>query len=117
LEDEAMASQAVQQFITAVNKSPELQAKTQKALEGSKDPKAFVAVAKEAGHKFTEDDARNYFSEVLVPKRPGELGDKDLEQISGGKDANRVKSPLTDTVKMLQSMTFKVSPSWTGFQF
>src|SRR4029453_7172718 len=108
-----MASQAMQQFIGAVNKSPELRAKTQKALDGSSGPAGFVAVAKEAGYKFTEQDARDFFTELFVPKRPGELADKDLEQISGGKDERAVHSPLNDTVKMLQGMSFKVSPSWT----
>jgi predicted ribosomally synthesized peptide with nif11-like leader len=117
LEDEAMVNQAVQQFIAAVNKSPELRAKTEKALDGSKDPAGFVAVAKEAGYKFSEDDARKYFAELLTAKPPGEITDVDLEQISGGKDTRSVKSPLNETVNMFQRMTLKITPGWTGFRF
>jgi predicted ribosomally synthesized peptide with nif11-like leader len=113
-----MASEAVHDFIIAVNGSAELRKKTQAALEASSGPAAFVAVAKGAGYDFSEADAREYFAEVLAPQRPRELKDKELEQVSGGKDASlRPQSFLNDTVKMFQSMSFQGLPSWTGFRF
>jgi predicted ribosomally synthesized peptide with nif11-like leader len=111
-----MASEAVQKFIAAVNDSAELRKKTEEALEGSSGPAAFVTVATEAGFPFSEDDARKYFAEVLAPQRPRELKQHELNQVSGGKEELRPTSPLGETLKMFQSMSFKSLPIWTGFK-
>jgi predicted ribosomally synthesized peptide with nif11-like leader len=118
-----MASDVVHKFIIAVNNSPELRAKTQKAIDGSNDPSGFVAVAKTAGYEFSLEDAKTYFNNVLSStKRPGEfkgeLTDEDLDLVSGGKDTSPASrsSALTTTVKMFQGMSFTALPSWTGFR-
>jgi predicted ribosomally synthesized peptide with nif11-like leader len=113
-----MASEAVHQFIVAVNGSPELCRRTQQALEGSSGPADFVVVGREAGFQFSEDDAREYFAEVLTPQQPGEIKDRELEQVAGGKDISlRGPSQLNETVRMFQSMSFNSLPAWTGFKF
>lgn len=112
-----MASEAVRKFIAAVNESADLRKKAQQALDGSSGPAGFVAVAKEAGFQFSEDDARTYFAEVLTPRQPRELKDEDLAEVSGGKDISlRGPSGLNEAVKMFQSMSFHNLPNWTGFQ-
>jgi predicted ribosomally synthesized peptide with nif11-like leader len=115
-----MASDAVHKFITAVNSSPDLRAKTQKAIDGSKDPSGFVAVAKAAGYDFSLQDAKTYFENVLSSTEPpgsGQLKDEDLDLVSGGKDTSpRLGTPLTTTVKMFQQMRFNDLPGWTGFK-
>src|SRR5262245_42391776 len=100
-----MASEAVEKFIAAVNGSADLRKKRQAALEGASSPAQLVAVAKAAGFQFSEEDARQYFAEVLAPQRPRELKEHELDQVSGGKDEQGSRSPLGDTVRMFQSMS------------
>ena len=117
-----MGQQEVGAFVNVVNNSPELMRKCQDALEGSEDPSAFVSLAKENGHDFTEDDARSFFSETFAASRPTEMSDDELERVAGGKGGGTIMpednvNALQSSVNMLGSMDFRRPPRWTGFRF
>ena len=76
-----MARQAIEQFITKINNSPELQAKSRDVIQGSQDASGFAALGRENGFEFTRDEAEAYFREALQAGKPGELTDEELDKV------------------------------------
>lgn len=124
-----MQESAISRFIQAVNQSPDLRENVRQVLEGSEDPSGFVALGRKNGYEFSEADARSYFKEALAPpKERGELGEKDLESVSGGKPpaspaagakppASNLNPQLGQVINLFRGLNFTSPPTWTGFGF
>src|SRR5215475_15750676 len=108
---------AIAKFVEAVNASPELTRECEKALDGSKDAKKFVALGRKHGFKFTQSQARAYFRDVSQAPSGRALSKARLKAEVGAKvedfPAPGRGQQLKNAISMLRGMSFKRPPEWT----
>ena len=110
----------IEQFIEAINGSAKLKRECQGVLDGSRGPKAFVQLGAKHGYKFSQVQTRAYFRSILQAPSAKAVSERQVGAIVGAKDAAELgqRDPqLLNAVLMLRGMSFKKTPSWTGFGF
>ena len=111
---------SIEQFIEAINGSAKLKRECQAALDGSRGPTAFVLLGAKHGYKFSQAQTRAYFRNILQTPASKAVSERQLSAIVGAKvDAELPQrdSQLQNAVVMLRGMSFKKTPTWTGFGF
>ena len=83
-----MSKESAVKFREKVSATPELQAKVRNAISQGKDLSEAVALGKQTGFTFTEQEAE----EVLATTSQGELSDFELEMVAGGKGSQNAPS-------------------------
>ena len=82
-----MSVESVQQFLEAVDKSPELQRQIE-PVQGDERPenlKKIAEIANKAGYSVTEEDLVSEIKMRAQDKQSGEqLSESDLEKVAGG---------------------------------
>lgn len=111
---------AVEQFIEAINESPQLAREARAALDGSKGPRAFVELGAEHGYKFTQAQAQAYFRDIAEAPPSDLLSEIELRKVLGAK-VDQEPAPrdrqLKSALTMLREMNFERPPRWTVFAF